>query len=342
MNISITPKPGASRKLLPYRIATVAMATAVALSACGSGQTADPVTTSPATSTAASPATTPTTATPTSSPAPNPPQSTTTTPEPPTTIASRPTGVVDEFVGVGGARMHVHCDGAGAVTIVLIAGFGGGEDNWGAITPDLSTRARVCTYARFGTGTSDPPPHPQTFMSESHDLHSLLTTIGEPGPYVVVGHSFGGAQAVAFASSYPGEVSGVVLIDTSPSNWNTAVCAVPDDGTAAAQVFVDICTAISSPAGNPEQLDGPAAFAEVSAITSLGTVPLTVITSASRVYDGLNEAEAARLYEVWDTGQQRWADLSQVSSLVAVDDTGHHIEVDQPGVVIAEISRLLP
>ncbi len=238
--------------------------------------------------------------------------------------------------------MHAHCEGTGAVTIVLIAGFGGGEDDWGAITPTLSTSARLCTYARFGTGTSDPPPHPQTFTSESHDLHSLLTTINELGPYLVVGHSFGGAEAVTFASLYPGDVSGVVLIDTSPSNWNPAICAVPDDGTEAARGFVDTCTAMSDPSGNPEQLDGPAAFAEVSAITSLGAVPLTVITATSRSFGGLNAAETARLTQVWNTGQQQWAALSQPSSVVPVDDTGHHIELDQPNVVIDEITRLLP
>lgn len=237
--------------------------------------------------------------------------------------------------------MHVHCEGTGAVTIVLIAGFGGGEDNWGAITPDLSANARLCTYARFGTGTSDPPLHPQTFTSESRDLHSLLTTISEPGPYLVVGHSFGGAEAVAFASMYPSDVSGVVLIDTSPRNWNTAICAVPDDGTEAARGFVDTCAAISSPSGNPELLDGPVAFAEVSAIPSLGAVPLTVITGTSRNFPGLNTAETTRLTQVWNTGQQAWAALSEASSLVPVDDTGHHIELDQPSIVIREITRLL-
>jgi pimeloyl-ACP methyl ester carboxylesterase len=238
--------------------------------------------------------------------------------------------------------MHVHCEGTGAVTIVLIAGFGGDESSWGAIAPTLSASARLCTYSRFGTGTSDPPPHPQTFTSESQDLHSLLTTIGEPGPYVVVGHSFGGAQAVAFAASYPGDVSGVVLIDASPSNWNTAICAVPDDGTEAARGFVDTCTAISSPAGNPEQLDGPAAFAEVSAITSLGAVPMTVITATLRNFPGLNSAELARLTQVWNTGQQQWAALSPASSVVTVDDTGHDIQLEQPQIVIDEITRLLP
>jgi pimeloyl-ACP methyl ester carboxylesterase len=34
--------------------------------------------------------------------------------------------------------------------------------------------------------------------------------------------------------------------------------------------------------------------------------------------------------------------LSAAAHLVSVDDTGHHIEIDQPGVVIDEITDLLP
>ena len=50
---------------------------------------------------------------------------------------------------------------------------------------------------------SDPAASVSTFRTEATDLHDLLHTIGESGPYVMVGHSFGGAEAVTFASQYP-------------------------------------------------------------------------------------------------------------------------------------------
>jgi pimeloyl-ACP methyl ester carboxylesterase len=258
-----------------------------------------------------------------------------------TTAAPRPSGSVDELVAVAGGRLHVRCVGAGDTTIVLIAGFTDGGDNWGSITPTLSRQARVCSYARFGTGTSDPPPRPQTFSTQATDLRALLSAMAEPGPYLMVGHSFGGAEAVAFASQNADQVRGIVLIDASPVGWDTAVCAVPADGSDAAAGFRQTCAQVADPAQNAERLDGAAAFTQIAMVATLGKLPLTVLTASTHPYPGLAPQEEARLNAVWDAGQAQWASLSSSSHLIGVSDTGHHIEVDQPGRVIEQIQRLL-
>jgi len=242
---------------------------------------------------------------------------------------------------VGGARMHVRCIGAGAVTVVLIAGFTEGAENWATIEGPLAQGARVCSPERFGTGTSDPPASRQTFTTQAADLHAALGSIGEPGPYVVVGHSYGGSEAVAFASAFPAEVRGLLLLDASPTTWPAASCAVPDDGSDMAHVFRDICAANANPDSNPERLDVPAAFAEISTITSLGALPTTVVTAAAHSYPGLDATAAANLNQAWDEGQQRWASLSTVGHVVPVADTGHHIQLDQPATVIEQIQQLV-
>ena len=127
----------------------------------------------------------------------------------PSTTVARSSAVVDEFATVDGARMHIRCVGSGATTVVLIGGFNDGGDNWGAIEAPLAQDARVCSSARLGTGTSDPPTAVQTFTSQATQLRAALESVGEPGPYVLAGHSFGGAEAVAFASMFPDSVSGL-------------------------------------------------------------------------------------------------------------------------------------
>jgi hypothetical protein len=52
--------------------------------------------------------------------------------------------------------------------------------------------------------------------------------------------------------------------------------------------------------------------------------------------------ELARLDTVWAEGMERWAGLSTSSNVISVEDTGHHIEVDQPQRVIEELRTLLP
>lgn len=239
--------------------------------------------------------------------------------------------------------MHVRCVGQGDTTALLIAGFGGSTESWVKVEPAIATRARVCSYDRPGTGTSDPTTSTATFTTEATELHALLSTIGEPGPYVVVGQSFGGAEAITFASLFADEVTGLVLIDASPTTWPAALCAAADDGSDAAATVLGTCTGAFLPTGNSEHLDVADAFAEVSGIVSLGSLPMAVITATEReLPTGLAAPEVARLTEAWNHGQQDWMALSTSAHLVSVDHTGHHIEIDQPGVVIDEITLLLP
>jgi pimeloyl-ACP methyl ester carboxylesterase len=252
----------------------------------------------------------------------------------------RPAGTVDELVSVGGARMHVGCTGSGQATVLLIAGFTGDHTDFAGIEPRVTEMSRVCSYDRFGTGTSDPPPTPQTFTTQARVLHDALETLGEPGPFVVVGHSFGGPVAVTFTSLYPSDVHGVLLLDASPPTWNAAACSVADDGSAGADLWVQTC---AMQANNIEGLDGPAAFAEVATIRSLGEVPMIVATASDHDYnaDDFDPAAAARLTEAWFDGQDHWASLSPNSRLISVDNSGHYIQRDQPDLVIEQITSLL-
>ena len=45
------------------------------------------------------------------------------------------------------------------------------------------------------------------------DLHALLNAAGEAGPYVLVGYSYGALIVRHYASTYPKEVSGLVIVD---------------------------------------------------------------------------------------------------------------------------------
>lgn len=63
------------------------------------------------------------------------------------------------------------------------------------------------------TTRSTPVKIPSTTQSMASDLHSLLKHAGFPGPYLLVGHSFGGLIVRLFAQTYPSQTAGLVFVD---------------------------------------------------------------------------------------------------------------------------------
>ncbi len=127
------------------------------------------------------------------------------------------------LVDVGGFRLHIHCTGSGGPTVILDAGNGGSSLDWSLVQPGVATFTRVCSYDRAGYGWSDSGPTPRTSERIVRELHTLLVNAGVPGPYVLVGHSFGGLNMRLYTYTYPQDVAGLVLVDSSHENDPTAL-----------------------------------------------------------------------------------------------------------------------
>lgn len=116
------------------------------------------------------------------------------------------------LVDVGGHSLHIFCQGTGSPTVVLDALGDGTSVMWAHVQPLVAEQTRVCAYDRAGRGWSEPGPLPRDGATIAAELHALLQA-SEPGPYVMVGHSFGALIARLYADAYPDEVAGVVLVD---------------------------------------------------------------------------------------------------------------------------------
>jgi pimeloyl-ACP methyl ester carboxylesterase len=120
-----------------------------------------------------------------------------------------------KLYSVDGYQMHLYCTGAGAPTIVLEAGLGNDFRIWDLVQPELSTLTRVCAYDRAGVGWSDPRPGIRDSDSIADQLHGLLSAARIGTPVVLMGHSIAGMHLRAYASRYPTEIAGMVLVDPS-------------------------------------------------------------------------------------------------------------------------------
>ena len=117
------------------------------------------------------------------------------------------------FVEADGAKLHFQIEGQGSPAVVLEAGIAATSLSWCLVRPLVAKFTTVVSYDRAGFGWSDPPHHACTAADAAADLGGLLDRCGVGGPFVLVGHSFGGLVVRAFEQRHPERVAGMVLAD---------------------------------------------------------------------------------------------------------------------------------
>jgi len=277
------------------------------------------------------------------------------------------------LVDVGGYRLHLSCTGEGSPTVVLLNGLGETSPQWARVNPEVARTARVCGYDRAGQGWSDDSPNPADATSAATDLHKVLAAAGERGPFVLAGHSSGGVHALTFAARYPHEVAGVVLLDSAsphqvelvkpfageyelmrralavvPTLYRFgighligAIGATPEPGTPEAQA----AAFANSPRGmrgmRAEQAALPSSFTQAQALTSLGALPLVVLTAKENVDQRPGwDAAQDELAQLSTNTRHTVADLSHTAFLD--DAAGAALSVEAVTDVIASIRTHTP
>ena len=289
-----------------------------------------------------------------------------------TTIAAAGSQVdFSGLVDIGGSRaMYMECHGTGTPTVVLISGAGGAANDWSrpldrgkpapTVFSDVAKSTRVCAYDRPGTITptetyfeksrSAPVPQPTLPSDGVSDLHAMLATAHEQGPFVLVAHSFGGLIARLYASTYPAEVAGLVLIDALSEEYQNGLTSQQWDINMRLNETVSKEVLAEYP--EYERSDWVKAFEELRAAPPTRAMPVIVL-SADKPFD----FEAMRAQGVlppdtpsdFGAAQGRAQARSQefLTSIVphakhvTKTNSGHYIQIEQPQLVIDTILEVV-
>jgi hypothetical protein len=206
-------------------------------------------------------------------------------------------------VSIGGRRIAIWCRGTGSPTVILEHGIGYGvdSDSWEDVQEGIATETRVCRYDRAYVGESDDAKPGRSMPDLAEDLVELMHAALIPGPYILVGHSFGGLVVRNFAKAHPKDVVGMVLVDGSPRS---------------AIVGLDL---------GSERLNRTKVLAQLLTLGSLGHLPLVVITRGI----GLSAS--------WRAEQAKMVKLSTSSRQVFATRSDHWIQLRQPDLVIRQV-----
>lgn len=268
---------------------------------------------------------------------------------------------VGELVDIGDYQLHLVAtgDADGLPTVVFESGMGtpSAAKDWEVLQAELAKYTRVISYDRAGYGWSDLAHNDRTAEQIADDLHKLLEVTGEEGPFLLVGHSFGGFSAQIFADKYKEDVAGIVLVDSSNVNM--------EGGFSKAELYIfrflkevgvgRVLEEIDMLPLHEHFLQDKASIAmfyqdyynadQMSELTFMMTTSVEQVKNAQK--DGFGDLPLSVLYvdyedyPEWKNMQKEVASLSNNGKEMLVEDADHFIHLDKPDVVIDVIMEML-
>ena len=273
------------------------------------------------------------------------------------------------MVDLGSHQIHLNCVGSGSPTVVFEADLDQyGSLSWTPVQAEIGKVTRACSYDRAGIMWSEPGPRPRDGEMIAGELRAVLDAAGESGPYVLVGHAFGGAYVRIFAGENPEDVCGMMLVESShPEMFKRyqevgLALEIPDRNTRPLILLlshlgmpgrykgniydlpIEIYNPIqaflpqSSMAWFDEKVESPNTLDQAGQYGYLGDFPLIVIASGTPITSLEDQGQVFQ--DLWLELQYDLLSLSG-NSEIRVYGTGHYPQLQDPELVIGAIQDVL-
>jgi pimeloyl-ACP methyl ester carboxylesterase len=222
-----------------------------------------------------------------------------------------------DLYDVDGQTAHLHCQGEGSPTVLLLGGAGFTTTTWADLRDELGAGIRTCAWDYPGVGHSTGAPM-LTAARAASSLHGTMRAADVPRPVILVGHSVAGLTSRLYVGQHPGDVAGVVLLDPTVASF--------------ARMFDDT---EFRPAW-----DGTTSADQVERVTAWPDIPFEILRHDPAVY-AAGAVWTTAVEERWATAQTAFADLAPRGTVRVVPGSGHDIHQDAAADSAAAIRRVL-
>jgi pimeloyl-ACP methyl ester carboxylesterase len=208
-------------------------------------------------------------------------------------------------------------EGAGSPAVVLEIGLGGPLEVWDMVQPEVARFTKVVAYDRIGAVDTKAS---LTGEEVARELRDALRAAGVQPPYVLVGQSFGGIYNRLFASLYPDEVEGMVLLDPTQEEFLDWVKVHYPKHTLNKRIVKNWAEG----AGIWDTLD------QLKASKPLPDVPVIVVTGTRFIDDEMR----IKTLPKWTESHANWVNSLPRGRHVLAAESGHGVEIEAPGLVV--------
>ena len=271
---------------------------------------------------------------------------------------------IGRSVDIGGRTLNVHCVGAGRPTVIFVSGRIAPGYVWTPTQRGVSTFTRACWYDRADIGWSDSGPDPAWGDQAAQDLHRLVRNAGLEPPLVLVGHSFGGYVIRLYHHAFPGEVSGLVFVDTAledagrirgmPHRERPPIPRWLIGGLSTVFGRLGMMRLLATDPGPPLQAWSAAEWDILSrlrrqrnlALADAQVGPERATADLVRAAGGLEDMPLVVLTQGrgpggWSELQRQLAQRSRRGRQVLVPDGGHGIPMEAPGAIVDAVREVV-
>ncbi|MCM3443858.1 alpha/beta fold hydrolase [Metabacillus halosaccharovorans] len=212
-------------------------------------------------------------------------------------------------------------------TIVMDAGYGDYSKAWDSVISELSLLTDVLIYDRAGLGKSESSSKPRTSREMIIELKELVKGTKIKLPFILVGHSFGGVNARLYATEYPNDVCGLILVDSTPEDYREKFLPTMEDEFQRAynKQFVH--------EGNYDEF--MESLKQLKESRRKLNVPLIVLSAGKKAH------YSKESQELWNEMQSELLEISTNGEFVIAENSAHYIQNDEPEVVVNAVKRLL-